>query len=221
MQKDFPQKINIPDSYTTLKQAGDFSFTEKRSRFISYAKPISSEDEASAFLEEIRTLFPDATHHVYAWILQTESLRNKYSDDAEPSGTAGLPALEALRNREIINAMVVIVRYYGGIQLGAGGLVRAYSKAAVKAIQAAKPLKMVKSLIYSLKSDYSDFEKIRGHLKNREGFLDEIIYGAGVEARLNVTCDEAEETLEELVNLTNGRLLYEFTESSYLEKILS
>lgn len=116
-------------SYKTLMKEGYFLLEEKRSRFIARAKPIQTESEALDFIQTVKTACWDAAHNCYAYSVGTDSLYQRYSDDGEPQGTAGLPMLDVIRKKGLDNVVVVVTRYFGGILLGAGGLVRAYGKA--------------------------------------------------------------------------------------------
>lgn len=124
------------EEYRTLKGEARAEFTEKRSRFIGSIRPVATEEEAMAFIEARRTEYWDATHNVYAYILRAGQLR-RYSDDHEPKGTAGLPVLDVLQKEGVTDCAVVVTRYFGGVLLGAGGLVRAYSHGAKIALDAA------------------------------------------------------------------------------------
>ena len=116
------------DSYRTLFREGSAEFIEKKSRFIGYASPAETEEQALAFLEKVRAMHREASHHCYAYIIGQHGERTRFSDDGEPSGTAGKPILEILQGRELCNCICVVVRYFGGTLLGTGGLVRAYSQ---------------------------------------------------------------------------------------------
>lgn len=125
------------EEYKTLRAPASDEFTEKRSRFIGYAQPVSTQVEAAAFIERIKKQHHDATHNVFAYLLREGQLE-RYSDDGEPQGTAGIPVLDVLRKQGVTNCAVVVTRYFGGILLGAGGLVRAYSHAAARQLRSAK-----------------------------------------------------------------------------------
>lgn len=124
-------------SYRTITKEADAEFTERRSRFIGHAMPVSSEEDALAFVAMIKEQHGDATHNVWAYNLKNG--RQRYSDDGEPQGTAGPPVLEVLQKERLVDAAVVVTRYFGGVLLGAGGLVRAYSHGAKLALEAACP----------------------------------------------------------------------------------
>ena len=113
------------DNYRTVASSSQIELEEKKSRFIAVCRPLVNEIEANAFVSGIRQEYPDATHHVYAWILGGETILQRYSDDGEPQGTAGIPVLDVLRKNGIDQAGIVVVRYFGGTLLGTGGLVHA------------------------------------------------------------------------------------------------
>ena len=122
--------------YTTLKSAGEGRYEEKKSVFLGFARPLATEKEALDFIAEIKSAYPDARHHVYAYLLRENNL-TRYSDDREPQGTAGLPTLDLLKKSGCTDAGIVVVRYFGGTLLGTGGLVRAYTAASKAALESA------------------------------------------------------------------------------------
>ncbi|MBR5991914.1 MAG: YigZ family protein [Clostridia bacterium] len=144
--------------FTIEKQAQD-EFTEKRSRFIGYAKPVTTEAEATAFIEEIKKKHWDAKHNVYAYVLR-EGNTARYSDDGEPQGTAGVPTLDVLKKQNITDCVVVVTRYFGGILLGGGGLVRAYSHAAALALQAAGVVEKRSFTVCETTVDYNTYGRL-------------------------------------------------------------
>ncbi|HIU94159.1 MAG TPA: YigZ family protein, partial [Candidatus Aphodomorpha intestinavium] len=129
-------------AYRTVKQPGEAELVIKRSRFIGRCFPVADEQEALRLLEQVRRQHWDATHNCYAYSVGVSGACARYSDDGEPSGTAGLPMMEALRRSGVTDALVVVTRYFGGILLGAGGLVRAYSAAAAAAVRSAGEVEM-------------------------------------------------------------------------------
>ena len=128
--------------YKTILAPGEASFTIQRSRFLTHTAPAAGEAEAQAFLLQIRKRYYDARHHCSAWVLGEDGSRQKSNDDGEPGGTAGAPILEAIRQNGLTNLIVVVTRYFGGIKLGAGGLVRAYSHAAALGLAASPQARM-------------------------------------------------------------------------------
>ena len=157
--------------YRTVLGRGDDEVIINKSRFIGHAAPCASEEEALAFISEMRQRYKDASHNCYAYVIGQNKGIMRYSDDGEPGGTAGLPMMEVLKNRDVTDLCVVVTRYFGGVLLGAGGLVRAYTKGAVIGLDAAKVVVMHPSQTYllddrdfaasvtcqiTLKSEYSD-----------------------------------------------------------------
>ena len=128
--------------YKTILAPGEASFTIQRSRFITHTAPSAGEAEAQAFLLHIKKRYYDARHHCSAWVLGSDGSRQKSNDDGEPGGTAGAPILEAIRQNGLTNLIVVVTRYFGGIKLGAGGLIRAYSHAAALGLNASPQAQM-------------------------------------------------------------------------------
>lgn len=147
-----------PELYTTLAGEGSDEFEEKRSLFIGHAKHITSEEEAMEFVKAKKKEYSDATHNCWAYLLKG-GIVARYSDDGEPQGTAGVPMLETIRKSGVCDAVVVVTRYFGGILLGAGGLVRAYSHGAKVALDAAEIVTYEKYTELSLTCSYSDYQK--------------------------------------------------------------
>lgn len=153
----------MKDIYTTLKFPGEAEFEEKKSRFIGCAAPVFNEDEALAFIKNIKSKYKKARHYVYAYVLCSEDgvIISRYSDDGEPQGTAGLPVLNALQSQCVENAVAVVVRYFGGILLGASGLTRAYRKAALIGINACGAVKKVLYDEVFVRIDYQVYNSVR------------------------------------------------------------
>lgn len=156
-------------SYKTILKPSEIEIIEKKSRFIGYAHPVKTEDEAIEFVNSIKQKHRDATHNVYAYITQHNNI-NRFTDDGEPSGTAGLPTLDAIRKANFTDTAVVVTRYFGGTLLGTGGLVKAYSSAASKAILAACPVVKTLSKIYSVVCRYDLLGSVEYSLEN-DGFV--------------------------------------------------
>ena len=158
--------------YKTIRGDASAELIEKRSRFIGYAKPVTSQDEAVAFINEIKSKHWDATHNVYAYVIRSEGV-SRYSDDNEPQGTAGIPTLDAIRKRDITDCVIVVTRYFGGTLLGAGGLVRAYSAAAKAAIDAAGEREMTLCSVCSLSCSYTLYGKMPSLIARFSGKIDD------------------------------------------------
>lgn len=153
-------------AYTTLAKYASHTYEEKKSVFIGEASPATSEEEALAFIASVKAKYPDARHHVYAYLLR-ENSKNRYSDDHEPQGTAGMPVLDVLRKGGYTDAVIVVTRYFGGTLLGAGGLVRAYTAAASGAVKeaGARTYRTYRPAMLSV--SYTDYNKLLPELEKR------------------------------------------------------
>ena len=156
--------------YKTIKEEGYYLLEEKRSKFIARAKPIDTEQEALDYLQQLKTSCWDASHNCYAYSVDSDALYQRYSDDGEPQGTAGLPMLDVIRKKNLQNVVVVVTRYFGGILLGAGGLVRAYSKACAGGLEDAGEVYVKPCLKFNIPIEYH----LSGKMQNMflsEGFI--------------------------------------------------
>lgn len=153
-------------NFLTLAAPASAELLEKKSRFIGYAAPVADEAAAQAFLQEIRSRHRDATHNCYAYQAGDNDQFQRSSDDGEPSGTAGRPILEVIRGRGLKNTAVVVTRYFGGILLGTGGLVRAYSAAAKAALAAAGLVSCQPAALYALTVDYANWQRLANFLQS-------------------------------------------------------
>ena len=148
------------NEYKTVHKEAYNEFTEKRSRFIGYACPVKTVDEANAFISRIKQKHWDAKHNVYAYILKDGGIK-RYSDDGEPQGTAGIPVLDVLEKSQTVDVCVVVTRYFGGILLGASGLVRAYTNTAKIGIDSAGIITMASCKIAELTCDYNFYGRLQ------------------------------------------------------------
>lgn len=195
----------MANSYkTVVKEFATDSFIEKKSEFISYVKRIENEDEAKAFIAEISTKHSDATHNCYAYILKgTEVAR--FSDDGEPGGTAGMPMLEVIKREGLSGVCVVVTRYFGGILLGAGGLVRAYAKGAKIGIDAAGIAEFVPYTRFEVKVSYSEYEKIVREMPKYGVNCEDTVFEADVTLKMNVKCENYEKFGAFVKDYTGGK----------------
>lgn len=162
------------EEWRTLTKESHISIEIKKSIFIADAAPIASAEQAQHFISERKKKYPDATHHVYAWRIGIQDALQKYSDDGEPAGTAGLPVLDILRKNGIDDSIVVVTRYFGGVQLGTGGLARAYGKAAGAAVSGALPCICVPAARYEINVNYSQSDRLSRAIE-KEGFTIESV----------------------------------------------
>ena len=194
--------------YYTIAAPADTTFTEKRSEFIGYLSPVTTNEEAVAFINEIKSGHRKARHHVYAYILR-EGNTTRYSDDGEPQGTAGVPVLEVLRKRGLTDVCCVVVRYFGGILLGGGGLVRAYSHSAAITCDAAGIRHICESIPLTLKMDYTLYDKVQSVLPKHGILEDSCDFGTDVLLCLHVRREVTEALCRELTDLSAGRIVIE------------
>jgi len=178
-----------------------------KSRFIAYSKPVQDEDDAIQFIEQIKKKNWDATHNVPVYVLGDNYSTQRYSDDGEPSGTAGVPILEMLKKEGLTNLCIVVTRYFGGVKLGTGGLVRAYTESAKEVLLASKIVdKKVKQLI-KCNVDYQMHGKIQNFILNQEDIiLKDTIFTDEVTILFYVDALNEERNIEALVNLTSGNI---------------
>ncbi|MCK9524437.1 MAG: YigZ family protein [Limnochordia bacterium] len=166
--------------YRTVAREAEITLIVKKSKFIARTRAVESQDEAEAFIAAVRKEHWNATHNVPAYILGMNQEIQKYSDDNEPSGTAGLPVLEALKNQQVVNCVLVVTRYFGGTLLGRGGLIRAYGGAAREALQTAGIVRMVPAREVAITVDYVHAGKIENELLTQGVNLADIEYSAHV-----------------------------------------
>jgi len=189
--------------YTTIKQETSAEFIEKRSRFIGYIKPVTTEEEAIEFIEGLRARHWDATHNVYAYSLRAGNTC-RYSDDGEPSGTAGTPVLSVLTKGGITDAVIVVTRYFGGVLLGAGGLVRAYSHSAALAVEAAGLVTMRSCRLCRTSCDYSQYGRVSSLIPECGGVIDASEFTDVVSLDFHMTDEQLERMLPQLADATCG-----------------
>lgn len=202
--------------YMTLKTESTTEFIENRSRFIGRAKPISCEQEAINYIATLRSKHWDATHNVYAYSLREGGIC-RYSDDGEPSGTAGTPVLSVLTKGGITDAVVVVTRYFGGILLGAGGLVRAYSHSASLAVNAAQPIIMRMCEQYSVVCDYSDYGRVAAIIPECGGVIDSSDFTDVVRIEMHIEPSLVGHLSVRLADATCGRTGLEILGSDFYE----
>lgn len=159
------------ESYTTIRKAASFEYEDRKSVFIGFSAPVSTEKDALDFLAYIKKKHSDANHHVYAYVLRENSIM-RFSDDREPQGTAGMPVLDAIRKNGCTDVIIVVIRYFGGTLLGTGGLVRAYGGAAVGALREGEIITYDIYRSYEITLSYSEYQKVIPML-SEQGFRTE------------------------------------------------
>ena len=173
------------DSYKTIEREAVDEYIVKKSRFLGYAKPVTTAEEAAAFIEQIKKKHWDATHNVYAYVLR-EGQTRRYSDDGEPQGTAGVPALDVLLKAELTDLCVVCTRYFGGIMLGAGGLVRAYAHTAKIAVEAGGIITMARCTVGEAACDYTYYGRLVPLLCSHGAVVQDTAFADRVTVRFTV-----------------------------------
>jgi len=201
--------------YKTLKASSSDEFIINKSRFIGYAAPCETEEEALAFLNEIRTKHKDATHNCYAYVIGKNAGIMRYSDDGEPGGTAGMPMMEVLKAQGVVNCCCVVTRYFGGVLLGAGGLVRAYTQGAVVALKAAQVVVMEPSQQYICEVAYPLWDKVQHAMRTLPVQLVSSEFTTAVTFTLLMREKDAQEVLETLTRVTDARFDFLLESESY------
>ena len=191
-------------SFTTVSCEAHVDFEEKRSIFIGHAVRTDSEEEALAFVKQLKKQYQDATHNVYAYMMQGDMVA-RYSDDGEPQGTAGMPVLDVIRKSGVRNVCVVVTRYFGGTLLGAGGLVRAYSHAASLALDAANIITYEPYDEYELVCGYSEYQKYNVILMNAGALIDSTDFSDKVTLRFAANSAKCPSIIKKITETGYGR----------------
>ncbi len=191
--------------YKTIDKEACDEFTEKRSRFIGYIKPVTTKDEAVEFINSIKSKHWDATHNVYAYVLRDGQTR-RYSDDGEPQGTAGMPVLDVLLKENVTDCVVVATRYFGGILLGGGGLVRAYSHTAKIAVDAGGVVTMSLCSIMSVECDYNFYGKMNSLVPEFGGMVDDTDFGENVRMKFRIPSENESAFRKKLTDSSFGKV---------------
>lgn len=202
--------------YLTVSREASAELEEKKSRFIATVRPVADEEEAHGFIEALRSKYWNATHNVYAYYICGGNLQQKFSDDGEPSGTAGLPVLEAIRKLEVQDVAVVVTRYFGGTLLGASGLVRAYGKSAAMGIEAAGIVKRQLCIETGIALDYSLLGKLQALAASKGYRVKDTVYAQDVDMYLYIPVDEFEAFSALVTEATNAKAIVYAGEKSYI-----
>lgn len=202
---------------TVEKEASDF-FIEKKSKFIGYAKPVKTQEEAVEFISEIKSKHWDATHNVYAYVLRENNIQ-RYSDDGEPSGTAGVPVLDVMLKESLVDVCVVATRYFGGTLLGAGGLVRAYSHTSKIALEAAGIITMAQCSVMSAEVDYSFYDRLNILLSDFSAVILNTSFSDKVCVEFSVKENTVDLLNSKLIDVSNGKYALKFLRSEFSKTI--
>lgn len=190
--------------YKTVEKAAVAEFTEKKSRFIGYVCPVKTAEEAQNFITEVRSKNREATHNVPAYVLRENNIQ-RCSDDGEPSGTAGVPVLDVILKSEVKDVCVVVTRYFGGVLLGAGGLVRAYSHGSKIALEAGGIITLAPCAVLQVEADYSFYERIRVMLEDNSANIEDCIFSDNVKIIFSIRDTRVDDISQKLTELSNGK----------------
>ena len=193
--------------------SGESEYTEKRSRFLGHIRYVETEEEAKAFIAETKKKFYDARHNCWCYIIRGGAER--YGDDGEPQGTAGIPMLEVLRREGVTNAVCVVTRYFGGVLLGAGGLLRAYTKSAKDALDAAGISVVRRWVECELPCSYSQAERLKNEIAAAGGVVTDMKYAAAVTIKVLVPEESADDFGAKMTDLTAGSAQVSVTGESF------
>ncbi|AEG40676.1 YigZ family protein [Lactobacillus kefiranofaciens] len=203
--------------FLTIKQNGSSELIIKKSRFITSMARTTTVDEANAFIQKISKQYRDATHNTFAYTIGLNDNQVKESDNGEPSGTAGVPELKALQLMKLKNVTVVVTRYFGGIKLGAGGLIRAYSNSVTNAVENIGVIKRVLQQELIFRVPYNRFDEVDHYLKTNNIFIANTEYGVDVKIHIFLDSNEQEQTKNDLTNLLAGQVNFTNGEKRYNE----
>ena len=205
-------------NYKTLHKFGVDEYIVEKSTFIGYAKPIKTEEEAVEFINEIKKKHKDATHNVWAYTVGEIMNIQRYSDDGEPQGTAGIPTLEVIKKEDLRDVVVVVTRYFGGIKLGAGGLVRAYTKGAKVGIEAGIVIEKVKYVEVKIKIEYTQLGRIQNEIMNLGYKVKDTIYSEDVEIIVYSKVEDVQSLTDRMIDITSGTADISLGEEYYLSE---
>lgn len=204
--------------YLTIKNEAKAEFEEKKSTFIGHALRVYNEEEAKGYINKIKGENKEARHNVYGYIIGENFGIQRYSDDGEPQGTGGLPVLEVIKNNGITDVVIVVTRYFGGVLLGKGGLVRAYSKAAAMTVKEGEVVERVKAAPLNITMDYDLLGKIQYYFEQQNIFIENIEYTEKVSVTVICEISYIESLSEKINDLLNGRCVISEGDSDYYFK---
>ena len=203
------------EPYRTVRQEGCGEYEVKRSRFLCYVRPVHTSEEAQSFIAEVKQKHWDARHNCSAFRLREGNLK-RFSDDGEPQGTAGMPILDVLEKQDVTDVCVVITRYFGGVLLGAGGLVRAYSHSASLALEAGEVVTMIPAVVCELDCDYTLYGRIPALIAEQRGNLTGTDFTDHVTVRFRLPEEGLEPFRAKLTELSSGQCDVSIIEKTYL-----
>ncbi|TYQ17034.1 UNVERIFIED_CONTAM: putative YigZ family protein [Acetivibrio alkalicellulosi] len=202
--------------YKTVLKTTVCEIEEKKSRFIASVRPVSTEEEAQEFISKVKSKHQDASHNVYCYFINQNTIIQRFSDDGEPTGTAALPILEVIKKTGVRDLVVVVTRYFGGTLLGASGLIRAYGKSASLGIDTACVITKKLCLEVNIVIEYDLFGKVQNMLISKNYIIKDVIYGQDVEIIVFIQHTELQSFIELVNEITNARALVESGKDSYI-----
>lgn len=209
------------ENYLTVKGYGESEIVISKSRFLTYIERAETEEDAISFIDGIKKLHHNATHNCSAYIIGEHDHIQKANDDGEPSGTAGVPMLEVLKKQGLKDTVVVVTRYFGGIKLGGGGLIRAYGKATTEGLTAAQIVERKMHHVMKVAIDYTWLGKVENEIRSSSYSLEEIRYLEGVEIIVSVLKEEEEQFRSWITEMTNGQATITFEDAQFVEFIVN
>lgn len=205
--------------YLTVKGYGECEIIISKSRFITYIDRVETEEQAIAFIDKIKKMHPSATHNCSAYIIGEHDHIQKANDDGEPSGTAGVPMLEVLKKQHLKDTVVVVTRYFGGIKLGGGGLIRAYGKATTEGLQVAQIVERKLHYVMSVTIDYTWLGKVENEVRNSHYSIEEIQYLEDVQLSIFVLKEEVNSFTNWITEMTSGQAQISLIREQFVEFI--
>ena len=213
--------LSEKENYLTIKENGKHELIIKKSRFITTLIRTPTVEEAEKAIAAVSNKYRDATHNTFAYTIGLNDEHVKASDNGEPSGTAGVPELKALQLMKLKNVTAVVTRYFGGIKLGAGGLIRAYSNSVTKAAEAVGVVKRVQQQGVKFEVDYNKFDEVQHYLKQQKIFIDNIDYGVSVTISIYIDENKLENLENDLTNILSGKVQFIFLPKKYNEIVVT
>jgi len=206
------------NEFYTVAKASESIYVVKKSKFISNVVPVNNSAEAENYIDKFRKKYWDATHNVYAYSIGLKNEIQKCSDDGEPSGTAGRPVLEVIKAKEVRNVLIVVTRYFGGILLGASGLIRAYSESALQGLENSKIIKKIKCNVFYVTTDYNMLGKLQWELNQKDILIRDINYAEDVKMKIYVPVNSPVDIVKYIMDLTSGNADVKFICSDFILK---
>ena len=201
--------------YRSVDKSSETEYIINRSRFIGRCFPVTSEEAALSLLGDIRKKHWDATHNCFAYRIGETASIARFSDDGEPGGTAGMPIMDVLRSKELTDVLVVVTRYFGGVLLGAGGLVRAYSRSAADAVAEAGIVSYIPAKQLSISMDYSRYGAMEQYIRSTVQ-VEDVEFMENVTMRITVAGERLDAFIKDITERSDGRCIPEITGESYL-----